>query len=128
MPRELRSGGSDELGTYDEVPELRRSHPSARPEVSPKRAGWVASSGDDSVRHVPLVLVALQGISSSVENIVSSYEVHTIPVPIGYTVEMAWEEIVAMDQLVEYRWWKPRYWFCRWANVAVWEDGHWEVL
>lgn len=56
-----------------------------------------------------------------------SFDIHVIPVPRGYTVEQAWEEIVAMDSLHEYRWWKPKFWFCSWAAVCTWDDGHWEV-
>jgi hypothetical protein len=45
--------------------------------------------------------------------------VHVIPVPRGYTPEQAWDEIDTLGALVEARWWKPRFWFPRWAVVVV---------
>jgi hypothetical protein len=44
-------------------------------------------------------------------------EVVVFPVPRGYTPEQAWAEISVYGQLVDYRWWRPRYhWpFVRWA-------------
>jgi hypothetical protein len=46
-------------------------------------------------------------------------EVHVYPVPRGYTPEQAWEEINVFGQLVDYRWWKPRFWCPRWAVMEV---------
>lgn len=50
--------------------------------------------------------------------------VHVIPVPGGMTPEDAFAEIDTYGQLLEYRWWKPRFhWPLRkWAVVTVEDD------
>jgi hypothetical protein len=52
---------------------------------------------------------------------VTSYDVHVVPVPRGYTADQAYDEIEAMGCLVEYRWWRLRFrWpFVRWAVVEI---------
>lgn len=44
-----------------------------------------------------------------------------IPVPRGMTPEDAFAEIVTLGELVEYRWWRPRFrWpLLRWAVIEV---------
>lgn len=58
--------------------------------------------------------------------------VHVIPVPAGMEPEDAWDEIEAFGELVEYRWWRPRFrWpFRKWAVVVV-DEGEptfWEGM
>lgn len=35
--------------------------------------------------------------------------VTVFPVPRGYTLQQAWDEIETFGEFIEYRWWKPRY-------------------
>lgn len=51
-------------------------------------------------------------------------EIHTIPVPRGYTPEQAFDEMETFGCLVDYRWWRPRFrWpFVRWANIEIDRD------
>lgn len=45
--------------------------------------------------------------------------IHTFPVPRHMTVEEAWFEYSHFGRLVEYRWWKPRFWRPRWVTISV---------
>lgn len=47
--------------------------------------------------------------------------VHVFPVPGGMTPEQAFDEIETLGELIEYRWWKPRFhWpFRCWAVMEV---------
>jgi hypothetical protein len=48
--------------------------------------------------------------------------VHVFPVPRGMDAEDAWAELETFGRFPEYRWWKLRYAFPRWAVIEVDDD------
>ena len=48
-------------------------------------------------------------------------EIHVFPVPRGMTADEAFAEMDLMGELVEYRWWRPRFhWpLVKWAYQVV---------